>query len=164
MKTLTGSRGMAKVEYLGANYGKETYYGPVTGIGYTFSLRAKIRFVDRRDLHTDDKRGLLDLYQGKSPLFRVVTEAVTARSPSKPELPTISDIAESTEDSDMVAFYVAELSAVKGIGEKSAKALVDAGYLNLEHITQASADQLQEDLGWTVSRVSSLKRKVADAV
>lgn len=94
---LVGVLGMTVVEYLGENYGKQTFWGPVTGQAYTFSAAQKRRNVDNRDLQTLNGTGLLDLYENRRRLFRIaphptpVPEAVTAPLPMPAPEPISED-------------------------------------------------------------------------
>jgi glycosyltransferase involved in cell wall biosynthesis len=69
MKSLPGQQGMTLLEYVGGNYGDQTWHGAVTRQRYVFGLSKPISYVDSRDA----KQLLNSHYHGK-PLFRVAKE------------------------------------------------------------------------------------------
>lgn len=162
-----GATGMVLVEYMGQNYGKQTYYGPVTGAPYTFSARANKRWVDRRDLHfkTDSGNdiGLLDMMQNGRDLFRQASnpapESVLASAEPVVEEPVPAEEAAEI-DQAVDEIYIEQLVLIKGVGAKSAGELVKAGFLNIEHILEASNEELEEKLGWSSTRVANLRLAV----
>lgn len=168
-----GASGMIILEYQGDNYGKETYYGPVTGTAYTFSAKHNRRLVDRRDLRYSTPGGhdvgLLDLVDRGKDVFKVVREESKPAPEPVPEpapepTPVLEEVEEVEEVTELDAIYVEELTAIRGVGQKSAEALVEAGYLNAEHILEASMEKLSEDLGWPTSRANSLLEAVKEYV
>lgn len=65
--------GMVTVEYVGANHGTQSFYGPVTLERYTAGLSKRLINVDERDLHSDNANtpGILDYRAGNGgKLFR----------------------------------------------------------------------------------------------
>jgi len=70
---LPGALGVVTVKYLGGNFGTSTFYGAVTGVKYTFSAKTPVKYVDIRDAHTNDKKGILDLIAHGRLLFQRIT-------------------------------------------------------------------------------------------
>jgi glycosyltransferase involved in cell wall biosynthesis len=73
--SLVGSSGMSLVQYMGGNYGNQTFYGPISGVGYIFSKGNSVKNVDNRDLSTNKGSGLLDLIEYGKPLFSLYKES-----------------------------------------------------------------------------------------
>jgi len=84
------------VEYIGSNYGTQSYYGIATGARYRAGLTRNFVPVDQHDLSgTQTKPGLLDLREGGKPVFKlykppaptVIKEEVaqTQPEPTQPE-------------------------------------------------------------------------------
>ena len=69
---LPGGTGMTKLEYIGANQGNSTWFGPATQTRYVFGASRRIGYVDSRDAD-----GMLAMKgkDGKSPVFRIKAEA-----------------------------------------------------------------------------------------
>jgi len=63
---LPGKDGMVVLEYVGGNYGIESWYGPVTAQRYQAGLSQPVIYVDARDAP-----GLLAIIQGRRPVFKV---------------------------------------------------------------------------------------------
>ena len=64
---LPGRDGMILLEYVGTSAGDMTYYGSVSSSRYYAGGVHKRIFVDKRDAP-----GLLDMIEGRKPVFRVV--------------------------------------------------------------------------------------------
>jgi glycosyltransferase involved in cell wall biosynthesis len=86
-KALAGSVGSVLLEYVGGNYGNQTFYGPVTGTGYIFSLSRKLGNVDVRDLRSERKLGLLDRIENGKNLFKQVVAAPKKEEPAPIPVP-----------------------------------------------------------------------------
>lgn len=103
-----GAEGMSLLEYMGANYGNQTYYGPVTGARYVFSASRRIRNVDKRDLHHQSNSGLLDLIlPGGQPLFRVI-QPKPAPAPAPAPVPAPAPAPVPEPEPESVALSLAE--------------------------------------------------------
>lgn len=70
---LSGAEGMKLIEYIGKNWGNQTYYGGGTGNRYVFSKKINVVAVDSRDLVTGsrEKPGLLEYQENDKPAFRI---------------------------------------------------------------------------------------------
>ncbi len=73
---LLGSEGMVVLEYIGANDGKMTWYGPVTGARYLAGKSRPRIWVDKRDVP-----GLLAMMRDRRPVFRRAPEPVAQPEP-----------------------------------------------------------------------------------
>lgn len=71
------SPGYTILEYIGSNYGSQSWYGPVTHTRYMAGLSHKLVRVDDRDLHSDDTNtpGMLDYRSNGRPMFRRYKQA-----------------------------------------------------------------------------------------
>lgn len=79
-----GEKGMVLVQYIGRNVGKESWWGPVTGIRYEFGLSKPVGYVDSRDLVP-----LLDVVQGRKPVFQRYVQPRPAPAAVPPAIPEI---------------------------------------------------------------------------
>jgi glycosyltransferase involved in cell wall biosynthesis len=79
---LPGAEGFVTLEFLGANIGDTTWFGPVTGARYKAGGKTRLVNVDKRDAQTRDmhRPGLLDMLDHDKPFFRVYV----APEPEKP--------------------------------------------------------------------------------
>jgi glycosyltransferase involved in cell wall biosynthesis len=78
------------LEYIGANYGKASFYGIKTGNQYRAGKSHKIISVDKNDLHGSGNRpGLLDLKEYNKPIFRVyeLPRKAVVKAPAKKVAP-----------------------------------------------------------------------------
>lgn len=64
--------GFVTLEYIGGNFGSQSWYGPVTHTRYTAGKAHRFVTVDLRDLHSDNAGtpGMLDYRQGGRPVFK----------------------------------------------------------------------------------------------
>jgi glycosyltransferase involved in cell wall biosynthesis len=189
---IAGSTGMALVDYLGKNIGTETFFGPFTGIGYTFSSKKYRRRVDIRDLHYDlfsgKKVGLLDVVQNGKPLFKLYKESnlkISESPPSKVDdlVQTVSDTTEIVSEPVVISSpeikkdeevteisteeysgLIAAYSRFKGIGKSTADKLISAGYLSTMSIANAEPSVLAEALAISETKAISIIRIVNDGV
>lgn len=155
---LAGSEGMILVEYLGASYGHQSFYGPVTGTQYVFDARRNKGYIDSRDAHAQSGRGILDLVvKGKIQFKEVVEEkvqepAVVAKA--KVSAPVAEAVMEAPAETSV-------LIKVQGVTEEVAEKLMSAGINTPEDIGAASIEELMRVLGWTKTRVKALKSVAA---
>lgn len=159
---VVGSAGMTLLQYEGSNYGKETYFGPVTGVAYIFSKGSPIRNVDNRDLHTPKFKGLLDLNDHGKPvfsIFRPLTE------PAKPveEIPVPVQVVESqeiiqsgTEESSDENSPI-ESGIIKGLGSKEIDKLKESGITTWGRFFYEDSVKLSDILGKSVSVIEKMK-------
>ena len=79
---LPGGTGMTKLEYIGANQGNGTWFGPVTKTRYIFGANRRVGYVDSRDVD-----GMLAMKgkDGKSAVFRIKAEQPKAVPEVPPE-------------------------------------------------------------------------------
>ena len=81
---------MTKLEYIGANQGNGTWFGPVTKTRYVFGASRRVGYVDSRDVD-----GMLAMKgkDGKSAVFRIKAEkpktVPAPEVPPEPEPPVI---------------------------------------------------------------------------
>ena len=172
---MPGAGGMVLVEYLGANFGGETYYGPVTGSAYLFSAKKRQRWVDPRDLNHEiangAKIGLLELVAGKKPIFKVVRQPVQAKvaettviaeemtkseGVSKPEVEVVQETAQMLMPGDV------DFTVLKGIGKATADKLVEEGYYSLQQLYEVDEDALKESFGWSATKVKSIREQLEE--
>ena len=98
VQTLSGSTGMTILQYNGENYGKEPFFGPVTGAMYEFSKTHPFKNVDNQDLHTDKYKGLLDLTQNGRNIFSIKQpDPVAPVSAPVVEIPPVVESAQVVE-------------------------------------------------------------------
>lgn len=106
---IVGAEGMTLLEYMGGNYGNQSYYGPATGTRYVFSASRRIRNVDKRDLRHQSNAGLLDLIQsGGKPMFRVIVPKPAPPPPPPPEPEPLPEPAQIIEEKVEVELAAAE--------------------------------------------------------
>lgn len=172
---VVGSQGMALLEYQGGNYGNQTFYGPVSGVGYKFSKLHNRRNVDVRDLRTEGRTGLLDLFEGGSYLFKQVNpEEQVVESPqttpttfsSAQSSPEVSETtAEIAVAEQPVTIIETDLPEVRGIGKTIAGKLYLAGIKTVEELAEASLEAIAEAMGWEdVSKAVILKDAAQDVL
>lgn len=78
---VAGGNGMVLLQYLGGNWGSQSFYGPVTGSQYVVSKGDPIVPVDPRDVESSgrNKVGLIDQTVGGKPAFRRYAGGVRAQ-------------------------------------------------------------------------------------
>lgn len=183
---MPGTEGLVLVEYLGGNYGNQTYYGPATGSTYLFSAKKNKRWVAPKDLRFETRGGvgvgLLDLVDNGRNLFKLARQPVKAKiaeatkiakemKPPEIEL-AVAKLMESekepavVEDTTKMIVPVEDdyFVFVKGIGKATSTKMVTAGYYSAEQILDADPEDLKELFGWTDTKVTSVREQLVDAV
>lgn len=71
IQALAGGEGLTLIRYVGSSIGTSYWYGPVSGIRYSFGLSRPLGYVDTRDLQTGNAGypGLLELREAGQRLF-----------------------------------------------------------------------------------------------
>lgn len=163
--SLVGSEGMTLVEYLGANVGKEPFYGPATGVAYVFSTKLNVRNVDNRDVHYKNNTGLLDLQEHGSMIFRAYPVPATS-APSTPTVPE-RDSVTLTESQPAVELTVSEGTPIKpgdvtGVTKALIQKLALAGITTWEEFVATQISSLMVILGKTSEVVENIKKQVTE--
>jgi len=146
---LVGASGMILIEYQGGNFGSETYFGPVTGVAYRFSAKRRQGFVDKRDVWTENKQGLLQLHDRGKQVFiqKQVQEPVPAPAEKVVEVEPASDIVPELFD---------DFTQLKGVGKSKAQTLRKAGIHTFEQFRDTPEENLAELLNITLDKVPAL--------
>lgn len=165
-----GATGTVILEYQGANYGNETYIGPITMTPYIFSVKKNRRRVDERDLHFVSMQGqglgLLDLRMpGGKPLFTRVMPAPPKPAPAPEveveEIKVEVLVSNQPEPEEVVSFEMIsqeeviheDLTAISGIGPATAKKLNNAGIYSVADFLNTDNSKLMDILGWSQSKL-----------
>jgi glycosyltransferase involved in cell wall biosynthesis len=170
-QTLSGSSGMTILQYNGENYGKEPFFGPVTGTMYVFSKTSPLRNVDNRDLHTPKFKGLLDLTLNGRPIFSIKEIPVEAPLASPPKIEVIEEIkveeikveevkVESTESPAVETSTdgtTIQDGQVEGIGKKEISKLSSSGISTWESFVLESSVSLASITGKSVDEINAMK-------
>lgn len=164
-RNIAGAEGMTLVEYLGDNWGNETFYGPVTGIGYVFSKKKFRRNIDKRDEHfiTGNGRGvgILDMLgpNGK-PLFKVVKQVL--EKPSQKLVPE-AVLVDPAEDQDEVVSEEPKMEprllpvlSVDGIGETTRVKLASSGITYVHELVELNPEQLSSILDCSLTKATKI--------
>lgn len=125
-QALPGAAGMLVLEYQGANWGIETFWGPLTSTQYRFGGARKLGYVDVRDARGDGKTpGMLTYREQGRTLFREVPSQVEPAPTVVVDEPTdLSDapeVAPYAATSDTDASTASEPKQVKASRRRSAK-------------------------------------------
>jgi len=171
---MPGAKGLVLVEFLGKNYGNQTYYGPATGIAYVFSAKKRQRWVDAKDVHFEMSNGrqigLLDLISAKRKVFRLATV------PIKTKIAEATGIAADMEIRDKESAVVSDTAvmlvpveddffvSIKGIGLATSKKLVAAGYFSMVQLFEVDREALREDFGWSEKKIVDVHAQLAEIV
>ncbi len=175
IELLVGSEGMTAVEYLGGNFGTQSFYGGATGTGYRFDAGSnRVKMVDNRDLHTEKGTGLLDYREHTRILFKVADNQPEAAPPVVMPEPEEEPVAEAipipTDVGEVKVIPIpTEVGEVKSIplsdkinpSGKNYKKLMNAGYATVESIMTASSEEISAKTGISVDLVNALKVKIA---
>lgn len=166
---LAGSAGMTLLQYNGENYGKETYFGPVTGTAYVFSKVSNIKNVDNRDLTTSKSKGLLDLMDHGKAIFSVYNPPVISQpvveqikstevtsSETTPEITPETPPAGNVEESTPI-----KSGQVSGVTAKIVKLLETAGITTWEKFYDTDSAVLSEIIGKSVDAVDLIKKEIS---
>lgn len=156
VELLVGSEGMTAVEYLGGNFGTQSFYGGATGTGYRFDAGAnRMKMVDNRDLHTEKGTGLLDYREHTRVLFKVADV--------QPELavsPVLLEEEKPIVEEEKKAEQIPLSSKINPEGKNYAK-LMDAGYTTVESILSADTKAISAITGIQAEAIEKLKAKIA---
>ena len=151
---LVGSSGMTLVEYVGGNYGEQSYYGRATGTKYVFSVQKNTRWVDDRDLENASGTGLLQKSKGGRSLFKRANKRTTAVISPQPAIeekvaePLKEEVVEETSDLNKITVFTEE-------------DVLSLGVLGISTITELfskSNEELMSILGWKITRVKALRK------
>lgn len=177
-QSLAGAAGMTLVEYVGTNWGNQTFFGPVTGQIYIFSAKKNRRNVDNRDLTTDRGTGLLQITHNRKPLFKRVAVAPKIPEPEPLPVPVPAPVPVAAKkvvgqkvpepEKELVREepkdIVFDLSSIPGMNEEVLEALVMAGFSSPQQIVDTAVEDLSERLGWSKARARGLKSSAKKAV
>lgn len=121
-RTLTGSGGMSKVEYLGKQM-SSTWSGDVTNTTYTFGVDRRKGWIDKRDLGSrDPKRGFLgkqDRATGEW-LFRDISEKSETSQESVPTVQPVEESAQTVQSDPAPQRTEEDTAAVRGSSQAQA--------------------------------------------
>jgi glycosyltransferase involved in cell wall biosynthesis len=147
---LPGATGMTLIDYIGGNDGSQTYWGPITGVGYVFSKKKYRRNVDDRDLYTDNDKGLLDLRQNKKNLFTMAQNPVN--SVPVPETPAPVSV-----PAPVIPVKTAGTPLIlPDISADTVAALSEAGIDTMEDFLSESVEYLVDVTSFTKAKVKAL--------
>ena len=138
---LSGASGMTLVQYNGENYGKEPFFGPVTGAMYEFSKTKNVKNVDNRDLHTDKFKGLLDLTLHGKNIFSIY------------EVPEQRIEVSNLNDSGTLI----EIGQSEDLSEEMIDNLKSSGISTWELFIVESSEKLSEITGLSVNVIDGIK-------
>jgi glycosyltransferase involved in cell wall biosynthesis len=166
--SLSGAEGMTILLYNGENYGLEAYYGPITGVGYTFSVKKNLKNVDNRDLHTAKGNGLLDLHHNGKPVFSVYSQPAPVPVPAPvPELAQeqVLETSEQVLSSTPKAppsdeSHPIEAGQLRGFGKALVGKLSAVGITTWELFLSTDSASLAETLGKSVDDIEKIKKEI----
>jgi glycosyltransferase involved in cell wall biosynthesis len=154
VELLVGSEGMTAVEYLGGNFGTQSFYGGATGTGYRFDAGAnKTKMVDNRDLHTEKGTGLLDYREHTRTLFKIAD--------TQPEAPIVLLEPPTVEETTVEKVAGIPLSSKINASGKNYAKLMDAGYTTVESVLGATTEAISAITGIPVEVIEKLKAKIS---
>lgn len=158
---LVGSAGMSLLQYVGGNYGSQTYYGSYTGAAYSFSavVEKQVKNVDNRDV-----QAFLDMVENTHALFkRYVAPPVIApvvEETVEPEVPMATEAAVSEPYSEPKP-VLSDLSSLSYLDEASISLLESAGIHTLEQFVSGDSKSVSSILGWTLKRTKLIQEEAA---
>jgi glycosyltransferase involved in cell wall biosynthesis len=169
--SLAGQDGMVILEYQGANYGTTRYYGPATGVYYTFSASKRRKLVDVRDLYYNAGNGravgLLDLVDHGAYLFKEVKQAsITPDEPvaykADADLQIVEEEVFMARSEEVVQEESEKKSDLYNIGldDEAVEYLIDNGIEDIQAVESLTAKELRIKLEWTVSDVKLLREQI----
>lgn len=132
-----GHANMIRLQYIGRSSGDMTFHGAVTRKRYVFGGVTRFGLVDERDLATgrSNAPGLLEITDARKRIFR------RAPLPAKPPPEMEPEALVSQSD---------DLTAIKGVGPKSAERLRGSGLLTFVAVAGAKPEDLANRVGLSV--------------
>lgn len=147
---LVGSAGMTLVEYVGGNFGEQSYYGSVTGTKYIFSAEKKRKWVDDKDLS-----GMLDRVRNGKRLFIKSVKKPVEQISSKV---TVSEPVEESKLMEEPEPLKSDFSEITVFSPEDIAKLEKNGVLSTTELFLKSNEELQSILDWKITRIKALRR------
>ena len=154
--SLPGAEGFVEIQYMGGNYGKTSFFGPVTGTVYKFGKSKPKGLVDPRDLRTDARTGLLDLFE----YTKLVFELVPQTQPTK----KLTPVKEVKEEEEKIGVLDGDIEAIAKMSVAGASKLIDAGYGSISSISELLPEELAEIAGWGEARATTVVESAKELV